>query len=226
MHAWDQYLHAELKNYFADLCLTDLLTFVTYPNLLWDWIHMWPLLGLAQSDAIEKEEMDRRGLHLMGLKQIFDAYRHMLSQFLTDRERAGRYHLTSEHYTRVALRIAKYLFEPKKPGKIYQYKLPSEWTWYRQEHDDKIFRERKAKEAFQAGLQYLPFFLEEAGPNDELISYLKTNKLDPIRAQELPRIAWAEDKTKVERTVEAYIKASFLYVDSLLSLIVLHTSEI
>jgi len=132
----------------------------------------------------------------------------MLSQFLTDRERAGRYVITHAHYTRVALRMAKYLFEPKKPGKLYQYKLPPEWTWYRQEHDDKIFRERKTKETFQAGLQYLPFFLGESEPNDDLINYLKKHQLDPIRAQELPRLAWAEDKTKLEQAIVDYLKRS------------------
>jgi hypothetical protein len=206
MLAWDQYLHAELEKYFADEYLTDLLTFVTYPHLLWDWIHMWPLLCLPQEETIEREEIDRQGLHLMGLKQTFDPYRHMLSQFLTDRERAGRYVITPAHYTRVALHMAKYLFEPKKPGKLYQYKLPPEWTWYRQEHDDKIFRERKTKETFQAALQYLPFFLGESEPNDDLVDYLKKNQLDPIRAQELPRVAWAEDKTKVEHAVGDYLK--------------------
>ncbi|KDR77817.1 hypothetical protein GALMADRAFT_245920 [Galerina marginata CBS 339.88] len=206
MLAWDQYLHAELKNYFADEYLTDLLTFVTYPHLLWDWIHMWPLLGLPQEQTVEQEEIDRRGLHLMGLKQTFDPYRHMLSQFLTDRERAGRYLITRSHYTRVALNIAKYLFEPKKPGKLYQYQLPPEWTWYRQEHDDKIFRERKTKETFQAGLQYLPFLLGESEFNTDLIDYLENHKLDPVRAQELPRLAWAEDKTKVEQAVVDYLK--------------------
>ena len=91
-------------------------------------------------------------------------------------------------------------------GKLYEYKLPSEWQWYRQEHDDKIFRERKAKQTFQAGLQYLPFFLAEAAPLPELAAYLKTNQLDPIRAKELPREAWAVDKAKVEEEVAAYLE--------------------
>ncbi|KAF8184234.1 hypothetical protein BJ912DRAFT_975450 [Pholiota molesta] len=207
MRAWDQYLHAELTHYFADDCLTALLTFVTYPNLLWDWIHVWPLLGLAaQPDALQAEARDRAGLHLTGLKQVFDAYRHMLAQFLTDRTRSGAHHLKDRHYTDVAIRMARYLCEPKKPGKLYQYKLPPEWTWYREGHDDKMFREKKAKETFQAGLQYFPFFLEHSEPNEELVAYLQSNKLDPIRAQELPRLAWAEDKTKVEQTIESYLQ--------------------
>jgi len=206
MIAWDQYLHAELKNYSADEYLTDLLAFVTYPHLLWDWIHVWPLLGLSYSEALEREEADRRALHLTGLKQSFDAYRHMLSLFLINHDRSGRYAMTSHIYARVALRITKYLFEPKRPGKIYEYKLPSEWQWYRQEHDDKIFRERKAKETFQAGLQYLPYFLTEAAPLPELIAYLETNQLDPVRAKELPREAWAVDKAKVEEEVAAYLQ--------------------
>jgi len=54
-------------------------------------------------------------LYLMGLKPIYDMYRRMLSQFLMDRDRSGGYHMKSEHYTQVALRISKYVFEPKKP---------------------------------------------------------------------------------------------------------------
>jgi len=115
MRAWDQYLTTELKTYFADEYLTDLLTFVTYPHLLWDWMHMWPLLGVPQDEAQKKEDTDKEGLYLMGLKQTFDAYRHMLSQFLTDQTRSGEFIMTRTHYTRVALRIARYLFEPKKP---------------------------------------------------------------------------------------------------------------
>ena len=90
-------------------------------------------------------------------------------------------------------------------GKLYEYRLPREWTWYREGHEDKIFREKKAKETFQAGLQYLPFFLCEAMADEDLIAYLRTNKLDPIRAKELPRLAWAEDKTKLEKAVEDYL---------------------
>jgi hypothetical protein len=93
-------------------------------------------------------------------------------------------------------------------GKLYEYKLPSEWQWYRQEHDDKIFRERKAKETFRAGLQYLPFFLTEAAPLPALVAYLEANQLDPVRAKELPREAWAVDKVKVEEEVAAYLQAS------------------
>lgn len=51
-------------------------------------------------------------------------------------------------------------------------------------------------------LQYLPFLLSRAAPDAALISYLtdintcKTGMLDPIRAIELPRLAWAEDKVR------------------------------
>lgn len=116
MMAWDQYLHAELKTYSADdEYLTDLLAFVTYPHLFWDWIHVWPLLGLSYNDSLEREDADRKALHLTGLKQPFDAYRHMLSQFLTNQERAGRHWVTHHVYARVAFRMTKYLFEPKRP---------------------------------------------------------------------------------------------------------------
>ncbi|KAJ3509113.1 hypothetical protein NLJ89_g5385 [Agrocybe chaxingu] len=202
----DQYLLNELKNYTPDEPLFDLLTFVTYPNLLWEWLHMWPLLGVPAAETAEREEVDRRSLCLMGLKQPFDQYRHILAGFLTDRGRAGRSTLDGGHYARVALKMARYLFEPKKPGKVWEYKLPSEWTWYRRDHDDKIYREKRAKETFQAGLQYLSFYLEKATFNPALVEYLEKNKLDPIRAQELPRLAWAEDKKKVEEGVVAYLE--------------------
>jgi len=91
-------------------------------------------------------------------------------------------------------------------GKLFEYKLPSEWIWYREGLEDKIFREKRTKETFQAGLQYLPFYLENAMPNEELAVYLEKNRLDPVRAQELPRLAWAEDKPKVEQDVAAYLK--------------------
>jgi len=68
-----------------------------------------------------------------------------------------------------------------------------------------MFWEKKAKETFQAGLQYLPFFLVEAMADEDLIAYLRTNKLDIIRAKVLPRLAWAEDKTRVEKAVENYL---------------------
>ena len=58
-------------------------------------------------------------------------------------------------------------------------------------------------------MQYLPFFLQESEPDHDPIEYLEKNQLDPVRAKELPRIAWAEDKTKVEQEVEVYLKASF-----------------
>ncbi|KAF9522300.1 hypothetical protein CPB83DRAFT_118206 [Crepidotus variabilis] len=202
----DHYHQSALEGYFADDCLTDLLTFVTYPDSLWDWIHVWPLLGLMHSETVEREESDRKKLHLLGLKQTYDSYRHILAQYLADETRAGRYHLVEAHYTRVALKVAKYLFEPKQPGKLYLYNLPQEWTWYREGHEDKIFREKKTKETFQAGIQYLPYLLQQSGPNEDLVSYLEQSKLDPIRAQELPRVAWAEDKTKLEAEVAAYLK--------------------
>lgn len=115
MTSLDQYHRSGLQAYLDDEYLTDLLTFVTYPNLLWDWIHVWPLLGLPQDQASEREDTDRKRLHLMGLKHQYDPYRHILSSFLTDGERAGQYVVTKEHYTRVALKMARYLFEPKKP---------------------------------------------------------------------------------------------------------------
>ena len=90
-------------------------------------------------------------------------------------------------------------------GKLYEYRLPREWTWYREGHEDKMFREKKAKGTFQAGLQYLPFFLAEAMADEDLITYLRTNNLDMIRAKELPRLAWAEDKTRLEKAVEDYL---------------------
>jgi len=58
-------------------------------------------------------------------------------------------------------------------GKLYEYRLPREWIWYREGHEDKMFREKKAKETFQAGLQYLPFFLGEAMADEDLIAYLR-----------------------------------------------------
>lgn len=115
MTSLDQYHRVGLQAYLEDEYLTDLLTFVTYPTPLWDWIHVWPLLGLPQNQATGREDMDRKRLHIMGLKPQYDTYRHLLSDFLTDRERAEQYMLTNEHYARVALKIAKYLFEPKTP---------------------------------------------------------------------------------------------------------------
>jgi len=115
LRSWDKYLHEEVKNYFVDNYMTDLLTFVTYPGLLWDRIHIWPLLGLPLSETDDREAIDKRSLHLMGLEQMYDVYRHMLSQFLRDRDRSGKYHMKSKHYTQVVLRMIKYLFEPKKP---------------------------------------------------------------------------------------------------------------
>jgi len=68
-----------------------------------------------------------------------------------------------------------------------------------------MFRQKKAKETFQAGLQYPPFFLVGAMADEDLITYLRTNKLDIIRAKELPRLVWADDKTKLEKAVEDYL---------------------
>jgi hypothetical protein len=55
-----------------------------------------------------------------------------------------------------------------------------------------MFREKNAKEIFQAGRQYLPFFLMEAMADEDLITYLRTNKLDIIRTKESSRLAWAD----------------------------------
>jgi hypothetical protein len=55
---------------------------------------------------------------------------------------------------------------------------------------------------FQASLQHLPFFFAEAMADEDLIAYLRTNKLDIIRTKELPRLACADDKTKLEKAVE------------------------
>lgn len=91
-------------------------------------------------------------------------------------------------------------------GKLYQYKLPPEWTWYREGHEDKIFREKKTKETFQAGLQFLPFLLRHSVSDSSLIQYLEDKHLDPVRTQELPRVAFAEDKPNVEAEVAAYLQ--------------------
>jgi hypothetical protein len=115
MRSWGKYLQQEVQKYFADDFLMNLLTFATYPGPLWDWIHVWPFLGIPLSEVNEKEAIDRGSLHLMGLKSMYDPYRRMLSQFLMDRDRSGRYHMKSEHYAQVALRMSKYMFEPKKP---------------------------------------------------------------------------------------------------------------
>ena len=40
-----------------------------------------------------------------------------------------------------------------------------------------MFQEKKAKETFQAELQYLPFFLAEAMANKDLIAYLRMNNV-------------------------------------------------
>ena len=72
MRSWDKYLQQEVQKYFADDFLTDLLTFITYPGPLWDWIHVLPLLGIPLSETNEKEAIDRGSLHLMGLKLIYD----------------------------------------------------------------------------------------------------------------------------------------------------------
>ena len=92
-----QYLQQEVQKYFADNFLTDLLTFVTYPRPLWSWIHIWPLLGIPLSETSYR----RGSLHFMELKSIYDPYQQMLSQFLMDRDRSGRYHMKSEHTHRL-----------------------------------------------------------------------------------------------------------------------------
>ncbi|PPQ85088.1 hypothetical protein CVT24_011918 [Panaeolus cyanescens] len=208
MNAWDQYLHNELKPYLSSPYLSSILVFLTYPSAapLWDWIHLPPLLGLKYDDSLAIVEKDREELHLLGLKTQHEPYRAMMAQFLTDRERADEYFVTKEMYADVAVKVAKYMFEPKQPGKLYQYPLPSEWVWYRRDHEDKIYRERKTKETFQVGLQYLAFFLSQAGENAELREYLEKRGLDEVRARELPREAWAVDKKAVEDEVERYLK--------------------
>jgi len=40
----------------------------------------------------------------------------------------------------------------------------------------------------------------------ELVAYLEMHQLDPIRAMELPREAWAVDKAKVEEEVATYLQ--------------------
>ena len=60
-------------------------------------------------------EIDRDALHVTGLRQTFDVYRHMLAGFLGDERRAGGYVLGGVQYARVARRVARYLCEPKTP---------------------------------------------------------------------------------------------------------------
>ncbi|KAF8157794.1 hypothetical protein B0H34DRAFT_706061 [Crassisporium funariophilum] len=62
MRSWDKYLQQEVEKYFAHDILMNLLTFVTYPSPLWDWIHVWPLLGVPLSETNEKEAFD---IHLL-----------------------------------------------------------------------------------------------------------------------------------------------------------------
>jgi hypothetical protein len=62
-----------------------------------------------------------------------------------------------------------------------------------------MFSENKAKEPFQAGLQYL---VGEAMADEDLIAYLRTNQLYILLVKELSRLAWVEDKTKLEKAVE------------------------
>jgi hypothetical protein len=59
------------------------------------------------------EDRDRKRLHLTGVKLAYDPYPHILLDFLTDQERAGQYMLTKEHYMAIALKMAKYLSNPK-----------------------------------------------------------------------------------------------------------------
>jgi hypothetical protein len=56
-----------------------------------------------------------------------------------------------------------------------------------------MFSENKAKEPFQAGLQYL---VGEAMADEDLIAYLRTNQLYILLVKELSR------KTKLEKAVE------------------------
>ena len=95
--------------------LGDVLPLATYPGLLWDWAHVWPLLGVPPAAARALEEHDRNGLHVTGLRQTFDAYRHMLASFLGDERRAGGYVMGGVQYGRVAKRVARYLCEAKTP---------------------------------------------------------------------------------------------------------------
>jgi hypothetical protein len=83
----------------------------------------------------------------------------------------------------------------------------------REGHEDKMFREKMAKETFQTGIQYLSFYLWEAMADEDLIAYLRTNHLDIIRA-ELPRLAWADDKTRLEKAVEDYlaVRGAFFFL--------------
>lgn len=65
----------------------------------WDWLHVWPLLGIAPAEAATLEDEDRSLLHFTGLRPApgggaegqFDAYRGMLREFLSDKDRAGRF---------------------------------------------------------------------------------------------------------------------------------------
>ena len=139
--AWDAYLRGQLAVYGVpgpgspppryvnghsgmeyeeeDALLGDVLPLATYPGLLWDWAHVWPLLGVAPAAARALEEHDRDALHVTGLRQTFDAYRHMLAGFLGDERRAGGYVLGGVQYVRVAKRVARYLCEAKTPYVLF-----------------------------------------------------------------------------------------------------------
>lgn len=70
---------------------------------------------------------------------------------------------------------------------------------------------RSARRRRSRRLQYLPFLIDRSAPDAALLSYLSevskrnTGVLDAISAKELPRLAWAEDKTRAEEAVEVYL---------------------
>jgi len=68
-----------------------------------------------------------------------------------------------------------------------------------------MFQEKGAKKMFRVGLQCLSFCLGQAMADEDLIAYLRPNKLDAKRAKELPRLAWAEDKMKLEKVNLRYL---------------------
>ncbi len=93
--------------------------FATYPGLLWDWAHVWPLLGVPPAAARALEERDRNALHVTGLRHTFDAYRHMFAGFWAMSEGAGAYVMGGVQYVRVAKRVARYLCEAKTPVRSF-----------------------------------------------------------------------------------------------------------